>query len=295
MSVFTSIYNKIIYTLTQYFDDPEANAYAEQQEIQKQQDAEAKQRADAEAKKIQKDADNSAKAQEDAISLNERSTVSPSRAVSKISSGVLYVIKTLGIVILMIAGGYLAANEAIGYNTPFRIFSFIYGALFFWVVIPRAIIRKYFYKIDLQYYTLLPLSTYKPAPGIESFFLTPFCYDEDKRFNEKAEVELLYKNGYLKSIGENPVAGVAAAGVAAVGVAGVAAAGVAGVAAANNNAQQVQPTNENNNANNAQPVKVNNVQPAQLAQVNNAQPAQLAQVNNAQPVQPAQQNNEARK
>ena len=218
MGIFTSIYNKISYKFSQYFDDPDANAHAEEQAAQKQQDAEAKQRADAEAKKAKQDADNSAKSQEDAKSLNDRSSFSSSRAAGKISYGVWNILFSLIMFVLMIAGGYIAANEAIGYNAPFKILSFIYGALCFWFVIPRVLIKEYWYKIKPQYFTLLPLSTYKPASGIERFFLGPFCYEEDARVHAAKEaVELLYKNGYLKSIGQAVVvAGTAiAAGTAA--------------------------------------------------------------------------------
>jgi len=238
MGIFTQISNKFNYLVSSFLNDPEADAYAEQQTAQQKHDAEAKARLDKETERAQIDAENSAKAAEDAIDLNERSKFDSGRAFGKVTSGVLSVFYNLILIAVILYAGHLAANEAIGYSISFRILSFIYGALCFWYIIPRSLIKRYYYNEEIAYYTFLPLSTFKPIFTTGKVLLGPFCYTEnEKSIAAKEAVELLYKNGYLKSFGQAAPAAVAAPVAAA-----AAAPAPAPVAAA---APPFQPPNHN--------------------------------------------------
>jgi len=200
MNLFTQISNKIQYSISKWASDPEAAAYAIEQAKQKQQDEEVQKRL-AEAKaKSEEDAKAKAAAKTETQSMADRSEFKTGRATSNIALGILKGFTSLIFIVIILYGGHLAANNAIGYKVPFRILSFVYGCLFFFIEIPKMLIRRYAYQIKSLYYTYLPISTYQPNGDLETFFLGAFCYKEDDTSQQaRIAVETLYKTAFEKS------------------------------------------------------------------------------------------------
>jgi len=179
MSLLTKLSNKIQYEVSKNLDDPEAAEYANQQKAQELQDSASQQRelqdqkdtAAAEAKK--------AEDEKEAADLARRSEFKAGRALGDSANEILKIFGSLVLTMILLYAGHIAANEAIGYRNPFRLLSFLYGAIFFFYVIPKSFYDTLYLKKVKHFYTFLPLSTYVPTGNIESFFLTPFCYVED--------------------------------------------------------------------------------------------------------------------
>ena len=200
MSLLTQITNKIEYSLSQWAADPEAEEYAKQQAKQKEQDDEAQSRLDEANAKAEADAKAKEETEEKVKEVADRSEFKPKRAASNIASGIIKGFMSLILIMTIFYGGHLAANDAIGYNIPFRILSFIYGCIFFFIEIPKMLIRKFWYQIQPSYYTYFPLSTYQPNGDLEILFLGAFCYKEnEKSAAAKAAVESLYRAAFDKS------------------------------------------------------------------------------------------------
>jgi len=200
MGLLTQVSNKLQYNVSQWASDPEAEAYAKQQAQQKEQDSETQQRLDDAKAQAEKEA--KAKAEQDAKAkdLADRSQFNTGRATSNIASGILKTFMSLILIMTILYGGHLAANEAIGYNIPFRLLSFLYGCIFFFIVIPKMLIRRYWYQIQPNYFTYLPLSTYLPNGDLETLFLGGFCYRENETSQAaRAAVETLYKTAFDKT------------------------------------------------------------------------------------------------
>lgn len=201
MSLLKKVSNKINYSIAQVLNDREADEYARQQEAQEAQERAVRERQAAEAAGVSLAAAAAARDRIAAAKLEDRSQVKPGRALNRIASGILKTIFYLFLIIVICYAGHLSANEAIGYNIPFRIFSFIYGQIFFWFVIPKFLIRKYWYGLPNHNYAFLPVSTYTPITDAEKILLKPFCYVEDKNYAAaKAAVDALYYNAYQKSL-----------------------------------------------------------------------------------------------
>jgi len=200
MSLLTQVSNKIQYSISQAVSDPNADAYAEQQAKQAKQEADIKKREADAAAQAKKDADAKAVADKEAADLTKRSRFSPSRATGSIASGILNTFLSLLFFALMLYGGHLAANEAFGYNIPFRILSFIYGCLLFWIYIPKTLLKKFYYKMDIPYYGFLPLTTYQADGFIESIFYGPFSIIPGSDLvGTKSQIEELYRAAFTKS------------------------------------------------------------------------------------------------
>lgn len=200
MSLLTQVSNKIQYSISQWASDPEAEAYAKDKAKQQQQDAETQERIN--KTKSESDSNISAKEEADAKakSIAERSEFKPERATSNVAAGIIKGFMSFILALVMLYGGHLAANEAIGYKNPFRLLSFVYGCIFFFIEIPKMLIRRYAYQIKPAYYTYLPLSTYEPNGDLEVLFLGGFCYKEDTASQlARATVETLYKTAFEKS------------------------------------------------------------------------------------------------
>jgi hypothetical protein len=205
MDLLSKVSNKINYSIAKSIEDPEADRYAREREQQRAQDAAAAQRqaeqnaatAAAAAAKIQSD--------QQASNMKDRSQFKPGRAIGNVASGIMNAFLKLILVIIILYAGHLCANEAIGYNAPFRIFSFICGQIFFWFVIPRFLIRRYWFGLPNHNYAFLPLSTYVPVTDAEKILLKPFCYVEDINYAAaKAAVDLLYSSAYERSLIVDP-------------------------------------------------------------------------------------------
>jgi len=200
MSLLTQISNKVQYNVSQALDDPEAEAHAKQRADQAQQDAFAKQRLeDAKAKEDKENAEK-AQAATDAEDLQKRSTFDTNRATSSVANGILKTFFSLIFFAVVIYGGHLAANEAIGYNNPFRILTFLYGCLFFWFYIIKTLIFKFYYKMKIPYYGFIPLTTYQPDGTFEKIIYGLFTYTEDNEYHAaKSHVEELYRTAFQKT------------------------------------------------------------------------------------------------
>lgn len=200
MNVFRQIANKIQYSIAQAINDPKADEYARQQAIQAEHDAHAKARRDAEYARASAEEKARIKANEDAKALADRSEFNPFRATGNIAGGVIDGFFKFILTLVILYAGHLAMNEAIGYKIPFRILSFVYGCLFFFIEIPKMLIYRYWYQIKPPYYTYFPLSTYEPKGDLEILFLGAFCYKEDGASQAaRATVESLYRTAFEKS------------------------------------------------------------------------------------------------
>jgi hypothetical protein len=200
MSLITKLSNKLNYHTSIALDDPDAEEYAKQQAIQQAQDkavADRKLAEDADAAKRASDAEIASLKVKD---LESRNKFSVARASGETASGILKIFGSLLLTAIMLYGGHLAANQAIGYNAPFRLLTFFYGSIFFFYHIPKGLYDKYINKKKLEFYSFLPLSTYHPTGDIEKFFLAPFCYSETQESQAaRAVVESLYSTAFTKS------------------------------------------------------------------------------------------------
>lgn len=200
MSLLTQISNKLQYSISQWASDPEAEAYAKEQAKQRQHDAEAQERINQTKLESNKNFNEKAEADAKAKELAERSEFKPQRATSNIAAGIIKGFFQFIFTLIVLYGGHLAANEAIGYKIPFRILSFLYGCMFFFIQIPKMLISRYWYQIKPPYYTYLPISTYEPNGDLEVLFLGGFCYKEDEASTmARAAVETLYRTAFEKT------------------------------------------------------------------------------------------------
>ena len=125
----------------------------------------------------------------------DKAEFSLKRMLSKIGSTAVQVFFGFLILVLMLLGGTLAANDAIGRPLAFRILYFIYGCLGFFVVIPYYIFR-YFKDDSPHIYTLLPLTTSASESDIGRFFFAPFTYKEDA-FAKEATLDYIRQAAIL--------------------------------------------------------------------------------------------------
>jgi len=181
-------------------DDPEAEEYAKQQKIQEKQDSAAEQREQEERDKKAKEAAKEIAKKEEEDALARRSEFNAKRGLGSSASQILNILGSLVLVSFMLYGGYIAANAAIGYKNPFRILSFLYGAILFFYVIPKSFIDTYYFEKVQHFYAFLPLSTHVPKGNLENVFLYPFCYVEDQfSIEARKTVETLYANALIAS------------------------------------------------------------------------------------------------
>lgn len=200
MSLLTQVSNKIQYSISQWASDPEAESYAKDKARQDEQDAETQERLNEAKEKGAAAAAAKAESEAKAKSMADRSEFKTQRATSNVASGIIKGFMNFILTLVILYGGHLAANEAIGYKIPFRVLSFVYGCLFFFIEIPKMLIRRYAYQIKPAYYTYFPLSTYEPMGDLEILFLGAFCYKEDNASQmARATVETLYKTAFEKS------------------------------------------------------------------------------------------------
>ena len=143
-NLLTRTYNKVQYEISKKVSDPEADNYAKQQEAQAKQDKAAAER------KTELDKQKDQKKQEDAEKKKEADELAKRSRFSPISEQIHTITKTINLYAIIFVilglglyGGKISANQAIGYNIPFRILSFFYGLLFFFIVIPVAFVKKY--------------------------------------------------------------------------------------------------------------------------------------------------------
>jgi hypothetical protein len=199
MSVLTGLSNKIQFLLSKQISDPEADAYARQQAIQARQDAERREREqEANQRKLKEKQKRDEKQEADA-ELKRRSEFSMRDLFRDTAGQILSYVSILILVVFILYGGHIAANEAIGYRPPFRILSFVFGSLGFFYYIPRLLYKIHWKRETVPMYTFLPISVYHPTGFFEKIIFGPFSYEEDQyAIDARVTVEELYKNSYKK-------------------------------------------------------------------------------------------------
>jgi len=175
----TLAYNKLKYQVDKELRDPEADAYAKQQALQAEQDkavAERKALADKNSVADKKAAEEKKLEDEEKARKSKFSPVSHTSA--KVAQNIFAVFSSLLLILLGLYAGSLSANKDIGYNIPFRIMSFIYGAILFPVIYIRMFIDMY-RGIKRPYYAFLPIWNYEPDGWVERIFWGPFSFVDD--------------------------------------------------------------------------------------------------------------------
>jgi len=201
-SILSSLSNRFQYFIEKQTSDPEADAYAREQAQQATQDAAVRERQFIASQQSAQDAE--AKRLSDAASadLAARSKFNMSSLISQTSKTILTVVFSLAIVCFAFYGGHIEVNKAMGYGVPFRVLTFLYGALFSFWVVPKSIYDVYYKGLTLPYYSFFPISTYVPNGDFEKIVLGPFCYTEDEAVKAaRAAVSLIYENAFKTSIG----------------------------------------------------------------------------------------------
>jgi cation transport ATPase len=158
--------NSIAYNLNAATYNPEAEAYAaEKEEVAKEEKAQLDQASvekaikrkkakEAAAQKAAKEAAAEKKAREDA----ERNTFSVKRMLKRMMGITQSVLSTFLLIALGIFGASLATNLNVYKSFPYRILYLIYGFVFFFIVIPYALLWRWLYqKKRPRFYALFPI------------------------------------------------------------------------------------------------------------------------------------------
>jgi hypothetical protein len=93
------------------------------------------------------------------------------------------------IVTLVLVSGMLTANDAIGREWPYRIFYFIYGGIFFPVMLIYYLYR-WFFGSSPKLYALLPVRTVQATTTLARMLLFPITYTPDER-SKKAYTDFM--------------------------------------------------------------------------------------------------------
>jgi cation transport ATPase len=190
------LYNKAINKVDKELTDPEAEEAAKQAEKQAKQEAEVAARLEKEEKAKQKAEAKRIQAEEKAKALQERAEFNVGKTVRSASSNIITITVIIGVVMIMMYGGHLASNSAIGYSPFMRVLMFMYGTLLFWYIIPKTLYDVYWVGKELDYYTFIPLTTYVPQNGFEEIVFGPFCYEESEKTRAARDtVKALYERG----------------------------------------------------------------------------------------------------
>jgi len=207
----TLLSNKINHTIYTNLNDPEAEAYAKEQAKKAEQDKlVAERKAVADANKVEHDKALAKKQEEDAVKA-ERSKFKPiNHTGGLVAMKSIYMFLSLLLIFLALYAGSICANKAIGYNIPFRLFSFLYGAILFPFVYIMLIIDMY-RGSTRHMHAFLPLMRYPkplsngemwngPSGWIERIFWGPFSYTDDGSVSLDAAREEV-KNMYINAAG----------------------------------------------------------------------------------------------
>ena len=175
----TLAYNRLQYQIDKELRDPEADAYAKQQALQAEQDKTVAERKASVAAKASIDAKEAEEKKLEDEEKARKSKFSPvSHTSAKVAQNIFAVFSSLLLILLGLYAGSLSANKDIGYNIPFRIMSFIYGAILFPVIYIRMFIDMY-RGIKRPYYGFLPIWKYEPDGWVERIFWGPFSFVDD--------------------------------------------------------------------------------------------------------------------
>ena len=128
-NTFTLLSNKVQYEISKVLSDPKAAEYAKKEAEKAAQEKADKEKADKEKADADLKSEKSSEAFKDdpkakaAAELSTRSKTNSKKLVSDTAYWVVIII----LVLILILIGIVASNNAIGYNTGFRMFWFIYG------------------------------------------------------------------------------------------------------------------------------------------------------------------------
>jgi uncharacterized membrane protein YdbT with pleckstrin-like domain len=176
MSYFEQLVNSAKYAIHNATYNPEAEQYAKNQ---KNKAEKIKKEAEEEKARLIEKAEKEKKAKEAAKEAAEKERIAKERAEFSGSRLVRRILKTIATIVFIallligcVYGASLATNLNVYKSAPFRIIYGIWGALFFWIVIPYVwIYRRFWLKKTPRFYAILPLVPYRFShPFMSRFF-----------------------------------------------------------------------------------------------------------------------------
>lgn len=190
------LYNKAVNKLDKELDDPKAEEMAKRAEAQAKQEAAVAARLEKEEKAKQKAEAKRLLAEQKAKALQERAEFNVGKTIRSASSNIITITIVIGVVMISLYGGHLAANNAIGYSPWMRMLMFIYGSLLSIIIIPKTLYEVYWLGQPKDYYTFLPLTTYVPQNRFEEIVFGPVCYEDSEKVRAARDaVKNLYEQG----------------------------------------------------------------------------------------------------
>lgn len=169
--LFSRINNYIQYRIFKATEDPEAAAFAQQQKAA-QAAADKKAAQEATAADQKKAAD---KKQADNLRKANRSFI------GEVISYTIIAFLVFLFILFAVYTGHLAANDAIGRPTEYRVLFFIYGALFSLFVFPYYLIQR-FRGREIKSYAILPIREGPVPYGLEGLFLSLISFTPDENY-----------------------------------------------------------------------------------------------------------------
>ena len=199
MSVFGQAWNKLQLYVHKQTYDPEAEKF-----IKKQKELEATEKQKAaterdtkkrlESEKKLKDAADAKKKAEDAAKAKEQESEAERnkfdvwRLLGRVMSTTIGMITTFIIFALAIWGSSLATNLNVYRDWPYRLLYAIYGLVFFFIVIPYAMLYRWFWKGKKpRYYALIPLIPYHIDHPLAAFLFSWLSFKPDAEMNDLKE------------------------------------------------------------------------------------------------------------
>ena len=199
MSLFKRIWNKLSYGVHKLTYDPEAEKFAEKEkakELDKEQREktaqDTKKRIESEKKikleqKKKRDAKNKELKQKKEDSA-KRNTFSIWRLIENALLTATGLLATCLVFLLAVWGSSLAINLNIYRSLPYRILYAIYGFVFFFVVIPYAMLYRWFKNGKKpRYYGLIPLIPHHIDNKFLAFFFSWLSYKPDEHMDDLKE------------------------------------------------------------------------------------------------------------
>lgn len=127
--------------------------------------------------------------------INDDSTFSITRLIGNTLNNAINFFNTFLMITLAVVSGMLSANDAIGREWPYRILYFIYGSLFFPIMLLYYLYMWFIGKAP-RIYTLLPIRTVQSITSLARFLLFPITYKPDE-FSKKAYKDFMTESATL--------------------------------------------------------------------------------------------------
>jgi len=172
MSIIDKITNILQYKVYQATTDPDADAFAKEQQAARDKAAAATQ-----ASQEEQTAEQQAATQQ-----SQNLTKAQYSATTFLKQIVKYTILAFFIFLIILFAiytGHLAANDAIGHPIEYRILFFIYGAIFSVFVAPYYIIQR-LRGVEIKSYAILPVREGVVPEGLEGLLLSFISYIPDE-------------------------------------------------------------------------------------------------------------------